>query len=252
MSGPQQTVNFLPPSYITTLTTTVTSLSGSVASLNSTTVSLSGSVASLNATTVSLSGSVGILQQNVTAISVTGSFNAQSNCTYQYNLAWKKSGSATITCTLPSSPADGAKIVLIDGKNTNGWGNIYYSCRVSAAAPISGDAFALVGSYADLFKYRGKMMTFVYNASSASWISQASNNTNQVDGNNLNKSDDPLTGWWECLTKFPGLIDIANTFFWGTYAYIDATRYPIRYQLYDGNTPDRVYNNVVSTINFYE
>lgn len=236
MSGPTQTVNFLPPSYITTLTTTVTSMSGSIASLQAQTTSLSGSVASLQSQAVSLSGSVGVLTVRSTVLSATASFSAVSNCTYQYLLPIKYTSPSTqVVCSLPVSPVDGDFVELIDAPvPLQGWGNTNYSCRVVAATGtvIKGDCayFSPNATFGDLFNYRGMTVRFVYNASLATWLGSSK-------GNTLSKSDDPFTGWWERMNT---LTSAGATMTKCMYSYFDNTRYPILWQTFEGTNKDTI------------
>lgn len=248
-----QTVNFLPPSYITTLTTTVTSMSGSIAAIQADNAvqasqinSMSGSISSLNSAVTSMSGSIAVLNTRTVTISVTGSFNAISNYTYSYNLVPITSGSAIVNCILPSSPLDGDKVTLIDGTYNGGWGNTFYSCRVVPATGtrILGDAAPVTTTWGGLFNYRGKSISFVYNASLLAWIGTASNRTVE-NGAILNRADDPLTGWWVTLGSA-----ISNSIL-GPYIFHDATQYPILQTAYQGFDRENFYNNVSITNTLY-
>lgn len=184
-----QTVNFIPPDAINALTSTIFTLS-----------------------------------TGATSQVVTTSFTAESNFTYEYNLPTKQTGAAvTITCTLPLSPSNGQTIRLFDNSNPlNGWGNTFYSCKVSGnGREIKGDCAALSGQVGDLFLYRGMTMIFVYLASSNVWVGQS-------QGNPMIKSSDPFTGWWERMNRS------SVTGIRGRYFYLDATRYPITADYYDG------------------
>lgn len=222
MSGPSQTVNFLPPSYITTLTTTVTSMSGSISSLNSQVASMSGSISILNS-------QVSTLQSIVAVSCQTGSFTAVSNYTYTLELPVLAYSASVVpvTVTLPASPANGDCVTLIDSGRT--WGNTYYNLKVNFGSKTgAGDC-----ANGQLFAARGGNIIYTYSSANNWWYGVSgkispSSSVLTINAAASTNNDLPFHGWWtlnDMDTSFTVPLLFAAYI---NYIYIDQTVYPIR------------------------
>ena len=196
-------------------------------------------IVNLQSSTVSLSGAVNTLNLRTSIQIATGSFTAVANYTYQYLLPVRLSGATTVACTLPLSPVDGDSVTIIDSNIVlQGWGNTIYSCRVLGnGREIQGACSSSASSFGDLYNYRGCTITFVYSSSLNAWIGQSQKNF-------IKKEDDPLTGWWERITK-------ANLNQRAVYVNIDATRYPIFFSQVEGVNRETFIKNNLFSITYY-
>ena len=202
----------------------------------------------------SMSGAIANLKWNVVT---SQNWTAQSNTNYIWNLADTRStvvGSAIVT--FPAAPNDGDFIEILDGLGT--WGNCLYTnigLNMNGKALVGMTATGTVtttscqGGFRD---YRKGSVLFTYNSSSNTWFANGSVGTSMSTeyAEVANETIDPWTGWWMFTTQtvslFTGITGKVGTQTLNngqrnaslTYAYIDATTYPISVTLYSNYYDD--------------
>jgi hypothetical protein len=242
---------------ISGLQSSVATQAGQISGLQSSVATQAGQISGLQTSVATQAGQISSLSGTVSGLKWNGvnlkDWTAQSNTNYIWNLPDIRSSTGGALVTFPSSPIDGDFIEIVDGLGT--WGNTLYGnigvntqgkqlIGMTATGTVS-----LTGVAGGFYDFRKGSVLFTYKSSSNTWYANGTVSVSMGSEYNevVSTSVDPWSGWWMFSSQTTNQMTnmVAK---YGTqrlnqgganqalsFAYIDATLYPISITFYSNH-----------------